>query len=703
MTETFQVSGSTSPVSARRQLSTCIATLLVLLSLSSFSLGCSRLPPSCSSENLIDPDTPLQSYGVLREQWMVDGFAPEPGDRLNDFVAAHFVSSEAHVTYDLGRVARVGAFQIVTNNRAADLVSYSVDGLHYSNLDLESEAKPGRSGQLFVRYRGAPELRFRYLKIAMQPQHRGRAVAEVRASCSEPSVFPLRLEAPEAHKQRGERLLERGSIINGARVGLALTFLVLLLGFGRKFRAYPRAVATACIVVGALAWLRFGDLVGDGQSIHPWDAMHYYLGAKYFPELGYTELYRCIARYERERGRGAMVDRGTVRDLDNYVSYPGTWTATPDGACRARFSPERWLAFGEDVDRLRRSFVISRFHATLKDHGYNATPLQTAWLRPLADNVPSTRFGLRWLATLDLVAIAVASAALWWAFGPLAAGLGMLVLGLGTPWSVLWVGGSLGRFAWLALLCAGLACLKKERFVSGAALVTLSGLLRLFPLVFLVTLLLKVGVDAFRDRKLGSAGKRVLVGVALAALLGSLAVVLQGVDGLAEFVENSALHARVPPKANHLGLGVVASLGSGDSVLEAFRQGGRTAEILAGSLLWVGGVLLAAIFVLGQAWRSNRSTWEVVCIGAPLLFASIPLAGYDYAWLIVLVPMAVASSPRIAMLLAGLAAVDLCLWAGASMIARHVAASVVIGVLLVAIFWHERRAKGPAVLSGRAA
>ena len=161
---------------------------------------------------------------------------------------------------------------------------------------------------------------------------------------------------------------------------------------------------------------------------------------------------------------------------------------------------------------------------------------------------------------------------------------------------------------------------------------------------------------------------------------------------MAEFIENSALHARVPPKANHLGLGVVASLGSGDSVLEAFRQGGRTAEILAGSLVWAVGAMLAAVFLSGQAWRSNRNAWEVVCLGAPLLFASVPLAGYDYAWLILLVPLAVGSRARIAMLLVGLAALDLAMWTGASMGDRHGVASLVIGVLLIAVFWHERRA-----------
>ena len=58
--------------------------------------------------NLLDRDTPLRSHGVIREQRMVDGFAPEPGARLYDFVTGYFVSPSSHVTYDLGRVARPG-------------------------------------------------------------------------------------------------------------------------------------------------------------------------------------------------------------------------------------------------------------------------------------------------------------------------------------------------------------------------------------------------------------------------------------------------------------------------------------------------------------------------------------------------------------------------------------------------------------------
>lgn len=661
---------------------------LLLLSLSSVHLGCARRPPPCSSENLLDRDTPLRSQGVIREQRMVDGMAPEPGARLHDFVAAYFASPHSYVTYDLGHVSQVGSIQIVTNNRAARLVSKSLDGVAYSDVPLDDDPGALRPGQLFVRQARDADAELRYLRIEMQPDHRGRAVAEVLAFCRTPLDFPVALEAPEGRRQRVARLLSRGQVIYAAKAELAIALLAALLLLRRGLGMRPRAVAIMLIAVGTLAFARFGDFVGDGEPIHAWDAMHYYLGSKYFRELGYSELYRCIARHERESGRGRMIDRGQIRNLDDYVIYSGDWTTTPVGACRTGFSPERWRAFGEDVDRFRRMFDLEHFHATLSDHGYNATPIQTAWLMPLTNSIPSTRSGLRVLVTLDLIAIGVAAAALWWAFGPLAAGISLVVLGLGAPWSALWTGGSIGRFAWLGLLCAGLALLKKDRLVTGALLVTLSGLIRLFPLVFVASMLLKIAADTLRQRELRPDGKRMLLGIFIGAIVGG-AVVARDVGALRDFIDNAALHATILPRSR-LGLGVIASLGSAGNALEAFRAGDGSAGVLLGSLLWAIGFLLAGAFLLRQVWRPCQPGWKAVCFAAPLLFASVPLAGYDYAWLLVLVPVLATSPQRIALLLVSLAALDLVALAATSSPPQNALASAVIGLLLVAVFWHER-------------
>src|SRR5205823_8586449 len=42
---------------------------------------------------------------------------------------------------------------------------------------------------------------------------------------------------------------------------------------------------------------------GYPRYYHRWDQYHYYMGAKYFPELGYTNLYKCAVTAEDELGQ----------------------------------------------------------------------------------------------------------------------------------------------------------------------------------------------------------------------------------------------------------------------------------------------------------------------------------------------------------------------------------------------------------------
>jgi hypothetical protein len=57
---------------------------------------------------------------------------------------------------------------------------------------------------------------------------------------------------------------------------------------------------------------------------HRWEQFHYFLGAKYFPELGYTRLYQCTAVAEAEQDGGKLEDRVRLHDL-----RAAGWTVSP--------------------------------------------------------------------------------------------------------------------------------------------------------------------------------------------------------------------------------------------------------------------------------------------------------------------------------------------------------------------------------------
>src|SRR5690606_39088007 len=80
----------------------------------------------------------------------------------------------------------------------------------------------------------------------------------------------------------------------------ALTVLFIMLALALLSKKYTRAykilrysLAFLGIFSLALWWELFS--FHRGRYLHSWDFGHYYIGAKYFPELGYDRLYECLA------------------------------------------------------------------------------------------------------------------------------------------------------------------------------------------------------------------------------------------------------------------------------------------------------------------------------------------------------------------------------------------------------------------------
>jgi hypothetical protein len=387
--------GSCAPFGAmnvlRVALGICIAALFGGSACTSDS---DAVREACSGGNLLELHTAMDSYGVIREQRLTDGAVPSPAGPINDYVAAIFFGPGAHVTFDLGVPKRIAALQVVSDNDDSQLVSVSLDGAAFEPVPLSAAGGQG----LRTRHARDLDIAARFVRLAPTSLARGRVVAEVAAFCSIPDPFPVTLVQRGNYQEDVDALLLRAKVIGLSKVLLVVAAIALILWLPLSNSRHRTLLAVGFVCVGFLGWLRFGDLVGGGGMVHAWDGMHYYLGSKYFDELRYAELYRCIALHERQRGRGFMVDRERVRDLDTNREYPGSWASTKAGACRAHFSPERWSEFGRDVDLLRRDFQYRHFHKALNDHGYNATPPHTTWVQVLSSAVAPTRSGLAWLA-----------------------------------------------------------------------------------------------------------------------------------------------------------------------------------------------------------------------------------------------------------------------------------------------------------------
>jgi hypothetical protein len=280
---------------------------------------------------------------------------------------------------------------------------------------------------------------------------------------------------------------------------------------------------------------------------HRWDQFHYYMGAKYFRELGYDGLYKCGVVAEDELGtvtsgdpaKPAKVDLSKeVRHADKKIRnlggdnllMPVTAILEHPEQCRDRFAPARWDAFKEDIRFFRVASDKTYWEDMQKDHGYNPPPVWTvggwlfaslypaghAFVLPVIGKV----IWLQLLAMLDVAYLAAMFAALWWGFGWRVFAVGAIFWGTQSSAPFYWTGGAFLRQDWLFFLVLSAALLRRSKpRLAGAALVY-AGLLRIFPGLVVIGWLTIAGAHVWRHRASPAARHRPLV----AALAGVVAL-----------------------------------------------------------------------------------------------------------------------------------------------------------------------------------
>jgi Glycosyltransferase family 87 len=412
-------------------------------------------------------------------------------------------------------------------------------------------------------------------------------------------------------------------LVNGL---LALSAIPLLLSRGRP----PRLLLV--LLFGASAWNNLVNVKYAYGPLHYHDAGHYYLGSRYFDELGYFHLYDGVLLVLSESDDPPKLPE-QVRDLrDNRLVDPGELLAR-HRLSAADFSDSRWRDFRTDVDTIVQG-LGPRLDAFLRDHGYNPTPVWTWLARPLAESVPAgSTTGLLLLSFIDPLLLMSAVAALGWAFGRDAAWLAgsYLLLMFGT---VTWIGGSFCRYAWLALLIWGFCCLKRQKpFLAGSCL-ALAATLRVFPVLFLVPLTLKVWRGVWRRRRIAVRYRRLLAGAAVTAstaVAGATAAL--GVGAWVGFFENMSAYVRIDV-SNAIGFQKILGIGAG-------IVGSPPASPPASWLILAACGLLAAIVALAA---SRSRDLAALSGGALLCFLVFDLGAYYYVFLVL--PFVVADGAR---------------------------------------------------------
>lgn len=401
------------------------------------------------------------------------------------------------------------------------------------------------------------------------------------------------------------------------------------------------------VVLGFCAFLGYFNFGHRhyGNTVHVWDTYHYYMGAKYFHEVGYDNLYDCAAVVDLESGRIDQLRRRSLTDLrTNIIVKSDDIIAHPE-RCKERFSPERWKAFSADINAFRKLVNEVRWKDIHLDHGYNATPVWTLLGKALTNaSGPATLEKLQQLNLLDPIYLALTLLIIWWAFGPRAFAMAALVLGVNFPNRYYWTGGAFLRHDWVFYLVASICLLKKDKpFLAGMAF-AYTTLLRLFPGLVAIGPAIAAVEYLRTHHKLDPRFVRYVAGGALATVLlvGASMATLGGPKVWRDFEQNTVKHANTP-LTNHMGLRTVLSwrpdtIGRKTSLSGQLDNWARwKAERLANwhRAIPLFGVIFAGAIVL--VWLAIRQSgthlWLASALGIGFIVVGAELTNYYYCFL----------------------------------------------------------------------
>jgi hypothetical protein len=451
---------------------------------------------------------------------------------------------------------------------------------------------------------------------------------------------------------------------------------------------WKRFVGVGLGVAAIVAYFN-GFRFGYPKYYHRWDQFHYYMGAKYFPEMGYDGLYRCALIAQDELGLVTYTNEDTGRQLrldmskevrhadkkirnlggDNLLMPASEVLAHPEicrpgpggegsGAIpaegRAHFTPARWEQFKADVQFFRIASDKGYWEDMQKDHGYNPPPVWTIMGRFWAELQPASTRYLQLLASFDIAYLLGMFTALWWAFGWRVFAVGAIFWGCQASAPFYWTGGAFLRQDWLFFLVLA-ACLARKRWykLAGASMVY-AGLLRIFPGLAVVGWLAVAGIYLVRHKRMARPHVQALIGgVLAAAVLIPVSLKVAGTDSYRQFYEHTLKVHDQTPLTNHMGLRVMIAHKPGTGVesgrmkytkdtkrTDPFEVWKRMRNERYAKYRFVGyGLIAATLALFVYICRRIRSLWVAQCLGQIFIILMSQLTCYYYSFMILSAPL----------------------------------------------------------------
>ena len=701
-------------------------------------------PNNCTGKNLLAGRKPLRNVGARDVNRITDGQAPNEGSNWQSSLTST-IDDKGYLVYDLGNEYPISALLLQGDNNDTYSISGSLDGKNFTPIWKVPE-HPNMGMRTRVHQVQGEKERVRYIKLSEMSGDGYYSVGEMQVYCSQPAVWPPALEVKQATKpvqapnkkdiesQRkialallgliafvgvilghrrqnpwlkwlgaiggagaliyaatrtaGNAFLEREQdAVIVAVIGLAIWALILA---GRAFFHRPlsktleRGTLLCILIASMYTWTNWGVFHGT-RAVHYWDTFHYYVGSKYFDEVGYDLIYKCTALAEADDGHEEDVMKRQMRDLTNNDLLQASVHLADRSDCDKAFTPERWAALQQDMRLFRSVMGVSWWSKMFKDHGFNATPVWTlvgaritnlGWKNevppPELVNSPKNLAGksaaerkaildrfeadkaqfmsrVNRVALIDASFYAIIFLAIWWAFGLRAAAMASLIWATGYPWAYFWTGGSYMRVTWLFMAVLGVCLMKKGFKVLGGFGVTWSGLLRVFPCALAGGVTLQVIYNLIRKRTVLANHRRIILGACLAvAILVPSSIVMNshGADVYPAFLGNSIKHTETP-LTNNMGLKTLMSYSPSkiarktktDKHADPFHDWKLHRKATFKSHLPFHAALLVAAFAMLLIVGRKVEDWEITALSTVLLFGIFEMTCYYYSWCILLAPV----------------------------------------------------------------
>jgi len=525
------------------------------------ALGCGL---ASRQKNLLSDLKPDGVIDVANVERMTDGVASDEGDNWESDLTARVRSVSSSVVYDLGSERPIRCVLLQGDDNDDYQLAGSMDGRSWTQLWDAGPVHHLGAGQ---RTRTAQlQASARYLRITASGGDGLYTIAEVAAWDECPRDWPPVLE--RAHGKTPEDaagdkiwIFIAASVVflffnrkGGGWLRTALVALPLYFGFdmGRElFKLFPfwklesalRATiaALAAVIVlreafsrrgrepsprwmkgalGVLAlaslgcYFHFGALQfhdhGKGRFsfVHPWDMRHYFPLAKYFRELRFDGLYAAQTAAYIDLHPGMTIEgvrNVKFRDLRDSQMRRAGEMADHIAEVKARFSPERWELFKQDMRYFLDNMGPTDYLGGMGDHGGNATPVWILGGYALFAHTPATELSLTLTGLIDPLLVLTLLFFVWRCFG-LRVMLYVTILFGATDFYQFGSNlvGSTLRQDWLVAAGLGACALKKKRPFLGGVLLAYSGLIRAFPAMaamFLPVPVLWAVIDFVRARR----------------------------------------------------------------------------------------------------------------------------------------------------------------------------------------------------------